>query len=1688
MRACLLFFILSVIFPFESFGQCPVANSCTPGNPPSGNEAFGMGILNVTINQGLINHTTPGITTTTGYVDYSCTIGATLSTGVTYPISIRTNSNVNENVRVWLDLNNDGIFNATTELIFSSNNNQFHNGSINIPVSATKGAPLRMRVSADNFSSPLPTPCSTPQYSQVEDYRITLIANTVAPVTNFSASNPVTCTSTVSFTDLSQNGPTSWQWNFGDPASGGNNVSSVQHSSHTFSAPGIYTITLIAANANGTDTLIKTNYINYHTNVPVAATCTPATANYCCNYGITEVNFGNGLMINTSANGVAGYENFTCSKLIRVAAGLSYPISLTTGPNSQDARIYIDYNNDGNLTGPNELVLTQLNKINPSGTITIPASAVLNTPLRMRIISDNTGGGFNSCSGIQSGQAEDYTMIIGPNILPVPQFTSTFSNTCDTIVTFTGQSTNAPTSWLWNFGDPASGALNTSTLQNPTHIYHNPGSYTVTLVATNANGPGTVVKNNYINVTKPCIVYCASKNHNNSAQWISKVIVGNLSNSSGPDPLGYGDYTNLSGTMTLGASNPFTVELGQNYYTMYITIWIDINKDGIFQASERFYNGWTNTNASGASSITDFIAIPNTAQSGFTRMRVIATPFYEFNNPCLSSMPQGGETEDYLVTLLPNMAALIGGFSADLNAICTGSVPFRDASVNGATSWLWNFGDPASGVKNTSTLQNPRHAYPTGTSASYTVSLVVCKGAQCDTITKPNFVTVASPCQTYCMPGTNQSPGPWISQVSVGGMSNTTTAEPGGYGNYTYQRANLVLGSTANPVSISAGGGMSSPVVRIWIDLNQDGTFNTNELVLDRPYFSAATGTIDIPVSARVGFTRMRVVLSYTSNFLSPCPLANGYVEVEDYTVNILPNTLPASAGFKPDMSTICSGSVKFQDASVNGPTSWFWDFGDPASGANNTSTLQNPVHVYPAGTAANYTVTQIVCKSGQCDTLTKPNLIRIAPPCLSYCPVIGGAGTNNYFRWISRVNIGTINNATLGEANGYGNYTYLSTDLMVGAPHPITVNVVNFNLYMYVFAWIDFNKDGVFSPNEQVFDKLTNMNPAGLIEAVGSITLPGNAMTGLTRMRIIMSPFSNQSNTCIMLSNDAEVEDYLVNIVPNPNPVTADFKPNMSGICQGNVQFLDASTNVPTSWQWNFGDPASGAANTSILQNPTHTYSATAPGSYDVTLIACKAGLCDTVVYSKAVNITVPCLTYCATNLNSNTNQWIANVTIGNINNTSGAETNAYGNFTYLNTASHGSMPQIPVSVSLGRSTGSNKYITVWVDFNRDGVFQLSEKVVNTQATLLNGNLVASGSFGVPLSAAVGPTRMRVIMQPYSNATNACPTNSPDSEIEDYTFIILQNPAPPVTNFSANSILACFGEMGFTDASLNSPASWQWNFGDPNSGTANTATVQNPTHIFSAPGLYTIRLITTNAFGSDTLTKVDYINYDPTSNACSIVAMPVAGTVTTNFFCYGTLYDNGGANGNYADNTNGTVVIAPPNAATVSLTFTQFAVDSPNDVLRIYDGPGTSSPLLGTYYTTSPWGNPIPNGGAPITSTGGAITVQFTSNSSLNYAGFQANWSCNLRVGVKENLNDRLFEVFPNPSTGLVNLKLNETKPSEYNLSVTNVLGQVILKKSIAFSGSQTEALDLSKFGKGVYFIRIENDKTTSQKKVVLH
>jgi PKD repeat protein len=80
-----------------------------------------------------------------------------------------------------------------------------------------------------------------------------------------------------------------------------------------------------------------------------------------------------------------------------------------------------------------------------------------------------------------------------------------------------------------------------------------------------------------------------------------------------------------------------------------------------------------------------------------------------------------------------------------------------------------------------------------------------------------------------------------------------------------------------------------------------------------------------------------------------------------------------------------------------------------------------------------------------------------------------------------------------------------------------------------------------------------------------------------------------------------------------------------------------------------------------------------------------------------------------------------------------------------------------------------------------------------------------------------------------------------------------------PTANFSASPLAGCAPfVVSFTDQSTGSPTSWAWDLGN---GT--TSTKQNPTTTYFNSGLFTVTLTVTNASGSNTLTRTQYIKVD---------------------------------------------------------------------------------------------------------------------------------------------------------------------------------------------------------------------------------
>jgi len=111
------------------------------------------------------------------YGDYTAQ-SITLQAGVGYSYSV-THGYQTQNVRIWIDLNNDGVFtDAAPELVAQNSStgngaNSITNGSIMIPATATPGT-YRMRVGDRYFSDPIP--CNADGFGEAHDYTVVVTA------------------------------------------------------------------------------------------------------------------------------------------------------------------------------------------------------------------------------------------------------------------------------------------------------------------------------------------------------------------------------------------------------------------------------------------------------------------------------------------------------------------------------------------------------------------------------------------------------------------------------------------------------------------------------------------------------------------------------------------------------------------------------------------------------------------------------------------------------------------------------------------------------------------------------------------------------------------------------------------------------------------------------------------------------------------------------------------------------------------------------------------------------------------------------------------------------------------------------------------------------------------------------------------------------------------------------------------------------------------------------------------------------------------------------------------------------------------------------------------------------------------------------------------------------------------------
>ncbi|MCB9233452.1 MAG: M4 family metallopeptidase [Bacteroidia bacterium] len=283
-----------------------------------------------------------------------------------------------------------------------------------------------------------------------------------------------------------------------------------------------------------------------------------------------------------------------------------------------------------------------------------------------------------------------------------------------------------------------------------------------------------------------------------------------------------------------------------------------------------------------------------------------------------------------------------------------------------------------------------------------------------------------------------------------------------------------------------------------------------------------------------------------------------------------------------------------------------------------------------------------------------------------------------------------------------------------------------------------------------------------------------------------------------------------------------------------------------------------------------------------------------------------------------------------------------------------------------------------------------------------------------------------------------------------------------------------CFtpGTVQFTNISPGALSS-HWNFGD-----GNISQVHSPSHTYFGQGQFTVTLIVTGCNNSkDTLIKPNYIVLDPGAH-CNM-NMP-QNSLDSRQSCTGTLWDSGGPTENYLNSNTSRLLIDPPGAISITLTFTSFSFATTGDYLQVYDGSDENAPLIGTFQ-----GSTLPNGGS-ITSSGPTIFLKEASNGFQNFPGFELEWSC--AVSNDPEL-DALggMRLYPNPSNGSVRLDFSLDQSQNYVLSVTNLLGERVFSENGYAVGIVSRKMDLSHLPAGMYLVNLESAHGVKTAKLIL-
>ena len=156
----------------------------------------------------------------------------------------------------------------------------------------------------------------------------------------------------------------------------------------------------------------------------------------------------------------------------------------------------------------------------------------------------------------------------------------------------------------------------------------------------------------------------------NDFEWITKIKINDFENVSGKNSDGIGIYSNSPAIKLIQNENyklNVDLEFSDNKYSDSLFVWIDLNKNGIFQPGELICRGANNQ----TDKIKVAFTVPELQFTGISRMRVMLSA-YSISDPCVIVSNDYGEYEDYCIVLdtanqckIPDLNVVYNGIDTD---------------------------------------------------------------------------------------------------------------------------------------------------------------------------------------------------------------------------------------------------------------------------------------------------------------------------------------------------------------------------------------------------------------------------------------------------------------------------------------------------------------------------------------------------------------------------------------------------------------------------------------------------------------------------------------------------------------------------------------------------------------------------------------------------------------------------------------------------------------------------------------------------------------------------------------------------------------------------------------------------------------------------------------------------------------